>query len=169
MLFWFYHSSYLTSCCSGLCELLCFQILLILQFLYQVSSFQLQQKPSLYTYDTELGNNPTTCEAQNKQKLATLTFRSHMGPLPASFYSNSRCYSKQAMGQTVFQNRLNPFAISKFYKQSIKEFNSHSNYMGVGSGFVSVSAKFTYFVTIGLQCPFAFRAGGTKACDLSSL
>lgn len=48
------------------------------------------------------------------------------------------------MGQIVFQNRPNPFAVSKFYKQSIKEFNSHSNYMGVGFGFMGVSAKLTY-------------------------
>lgn len=48
------------------------------------------------------------------------------------------------MGQIVFQNRPNPFAVSKFYKQSIKEFNSHSNYMSAGFGFTGVSAKLRY-------------------------
>lgn len=73
-----------------------------------------------------------------------MTSKSDVGRLPTSVYSNLRCYSKQAMGQIVSQNRPNPFAVSKFYKQSIKEFNSHSNYMGVGLGFMGVSAKLTY-------------------------
>lgn len=90
------------------------------------------------------GKNQPGCVVWNKQRLAKLTSKSDMGRLPTSFYSNSRCYSKQAMGQAVFQNKPNPFAISKFYKQSIKEFNSHSNYMGVGFGFMGVSAKLTY-------------------------
>lgn len=71
-------------------------------------------------------------------------FRIRHGLSAYTLYSNPRCYSKQATGQIVFQNRPNPFAVSKFYKQSIKEFNSHSNYMSAGFGFVGVSAKLGY-------------------------
>lgn len=81
-----------------------------------------------------------------------------MGHLPTPFYSNSTCYSKQATGQIVFQNRPNPFAVSKFYKQSIKEFNSHSNYMGVGFSFMGVSAKLTYLWNYWFRVSFAAQS-----------
>lgn len=98
-----------------------------------------------------------------------MTSKPDTGRLPTSFYSNSRCYSKQAMGQIVFQNRPNPFALSKFYKQSIKEFNSHSNYMSFGFSFMGVSAKLTYLQNYWFRVSFATQSGETIACDLSSL
>lgn len=76
--------------------------------------------------------------------MVALSSNSGMGHLPTTFYSNCTCPSKGAMGKSVFQNRPNLFTVSNFYKQSIKEFNPQSNYMGVGLSFMGVSAKLTY-------------------------
>lgn len=74
------------------------------------------------------------------------------------------------MGQSVFQNRPNPFTVSKFYKQSIKEFNSQRNYMGVGLSLQGAPAKLTYLSDYWFILSFAvLRGGRATVCDLGSL
>lgn len=74
------------------------------------------------------------------------------------------------MGQRVFQNRSNLFTVSKFYKQSIKEVNPQSNYMGVGLSLMGAPAKLTYLCNYWFILSFAaLREGKATVCDLSSL
>lgn len=89
-------------------------------------------------------SKPTWLSGVKEQELMAWSSKSDLGHLPTPFYSNCTCSSKGAMGQSVFQNRPNPFTVSNFYKQSIEEFNPQSNYMGVGLSFMGASAKLTY-------------------------